>query len=243
MRLVVELIDFVRDHLQASVLVDDRQDVAAPVHRGNSIAEGGLLLLRDAQAHVLDAERREHLLPDVPVDRTTVDPLDDRAEDLPTARRVVGGVGARLPPRRRLRDARDDLGVGHVGVEQLGVRVREAAGVREHVADRAPLLACTPAVDVLADPVVEAELSLLPQLEDGDHRHGLARGVEEHEVVDLEATAGAGLADGRVQQDVAVPRHVALRPVVPAVRPPSLEEVGDGGEVGSRLGDRHGKRA
>jgi hypothetical protein len=99
-RLVVELIDLVRDHLQASVRVDDRQDVAAPVHGGNSIAEGGLFLLWNAQAHVLDAERREHFLPHVPVDRTTVDPLDDRAEDLPAARRVIGGVGARLPPRR-----------------------------------------------------------------------------------------------------------------------------------------------
>ena len=91
--------------------------------------------------------------------------------------------------------------------------------------------------------VVEAELSLLPQLEDRDHRHGLARGVEEHEVVDFESTPGAGLADGRVQQDVAVPGHVALRPVVPAVRPPLLEEVGDGGEVGPGLCDRHGRRA
>ena len=112
--------------------------------------------------------------------------------------------------------------------------------MREHVADRASLLAGAPPVDVLADPVVEAELSLLPQLEDRDHRHGLARGVEEHEVVGLESTAGAGFADGRVQQDVAVPGHVALRPVVPAVRPPPLEEVGDGGEVGPGLCDRHG---
>ena len=115
--------------------------------------------------------------------------------------------------------------------------------MREHVADRAPLLAGAPAVDVLADPVVETELALLPQLEDGDDRHGLPRRVEEHEVVGLESTPRAGFADGRVQQDVAVPGDVALGPVVPAVGPPPLEEVGDGGEVGPGLRDRHGSRA
>jgi hypothetical protein len=69
----------------------------------------------------------------------------------------------------------DDLVVGHVVVEELGVGVGEAARVREHMADRAALLARAPAVDVVADPVVEDELALLPQLEDRDHRRGLAR--------------------------------------------------------------------
>src|SRR5215203_3144263 len=160
-RLVVELVDLVGDHLQASVRVDDRQDVPAPVHGSDSLAEGGLLVPRDAQAHVLEPDGTEHLVTEVLVDRAAIDPLDDRAEDLPAARRVVGGVGARLPSRRRRRDVCHDLAVGQLGVEQLGVGVREATGVREHVADRAPLLAGAPAVDVLADPVVEAELALL----------------------------------------------------------------------------------
>jgi hypothetical protein len=99
-RLVVELVDLVGDHLQASVGLDDRQDVPPPVHGSDSLAEGGLLVPRDAQAHVLETDGTEHLVTEVLVDRAAVDPLDDRAEDLPAARRVVRGVGARLPSRR-----------------------------------------------------------------------------------------------------------------------------------------------
>ena len=239
----MELIDLVRNHLEAAVGVDERHGVAAPVHRRDPFAERSLLVERNAEVRVGQPERREHLVAEVPVDGTAVDTLDDRAEDLPAARRVVRGVGPRLPARRRCRDVRDDLVVRDVAVEQLGVGVGEAARVREHVADRAALLAPTPAVDVLADPVVEAELALLPELEHGDHRHGLARRVQEHQVVALQGPSRARFAHRHVEQDLAVPGHVALRPVVPAVGPLALEEIGDGSEVGPGLGDRHGSRA
>jgi hypothetical protein len=80
---------------------------------------------------------------------------------------------------------RDDLVVGNVAIEELGVGVREAARVCQHVADRAPFLPVAPSVDVLADRIVEAEPALLPELEHRDDRERLARRVQEHEVVAL----------------------------------------------------------
>ena len=86
----------------------------------------------------------EHLVAQVLVDRTAVDRLDDRAEDLPTARRVVAGRGAGLPFGRVRGDARDRLRVAHVDVVGAVVEHREAGGVGEHVTQRRPLLAARP---------------------------------------------------------------------------------------------------
>ena len=105
--------------------------------------------------------------------------------------------------------------------------------MREHVADRAALLAATPAVDEIADAVVESEPSLLPELEHGDGRHRLARGVPEHDVVDRQLLARPGLAHGHVEHGLALDRHVALGAELPAVRPLSLEQLGHLGEVKS----------
>jgi hypothetical protein len=240
-RLIVVAVDVVRRHFQPAVGVDYGHGVAAPVDRRDPFSERGLLIARDAHAQALDAERSDDLIAHVPVDRTTVDALDDRAEDLPAARRVVGGGGARLPASPGRGNARHDVVVGHVAIEELGVRVRETARVREDVADRAALLARAPAVDVVADEVVEAELALLPQLQHRDHRQGLAGRVQQHEVVGLEGAAGARLAHGGLEEDLASQRHVALGAVVPAVRPLPLEDVDHTGEVGlRRAGDGHG---
>ena len=73
----------------------------------------------------------------------------------------------------------------------------------QHVADGAALLAVAPAVDVAADPVVETEAALLPQLQDGDGRERLPRGVPEHDVVGAEPAPGSALAHGVVEQHVA----------------------------------------
>jgi hypothetical protein len=149
-----------------------------------------------------------------------------------------------FPSRPGCRDVRDHLAVGHVVVEERGVRVREAARVGEHVADRAALLAVAPAVDVVADPIVEAEVAPLPELEHRHHRRGLARRIEQHEVVALERPAGPRFAHRRVEQDLAPHRDVALRPVVPALGALPFEDLDDPGEVGlGRTGDRHPPRS
>ena len=126
----------------------------------------------------------------------------------------------------RLR-VRDVEVVGAVGQH------REAAGVGQDVAQRDPLLARAPAVDVVGDPVVEAEAALLPELQDGDGGERLARGVPEHDVVGAQGPAGGGVADRSVEQELPPQGHVDLGAVVPAVCPLPFEQIDDLGEVKS----------
>ncbi len=101
------------------------------------------------------------------------------------------------------------------------------------MADGAPLLSSAPAGDEVADPVVEPEAALLPELEHRDRGHGLARGVPEHDVVDRQRLPCLGFSHGDVEQRLATHRHVALGPELPAVAPLAFQEANHLGEVKS----------
>ena len=152
---------------------------------------------------------------------------------------VTGWYAAAVPgsQSRGMRgDARDRRPRTQMSSSKALVAVhREAAGVGEHVAERAPLLAAAPAVDEVGDEVVEAEPALLPELEHRDRRERLARRVPEHQVVGAPAAGpGLGLAHGDVEQGLAADRDVALGAVVPAVGPLAFEELDDRGERSRR---------
>ena len=197
------------------------------------LTERALHVDRYSEVRQVHVHRAQHLGAQVLVDRPAVDGLDDRAEDLPAARRVVPGRGAGLPLGRVGGDALDRLGVGHVEVVGAVGQHRETAGVGEHVAHGRPLLAATPAVHEVRDPVVEVEAALLPQLEDGDGRQRLPGGVPEHHVVGLQRPPGPGLADRGVEEWLAPQRHVDLGAVVPAVADLALQQLQHPGEVGA----------
>ncbi len=202
--------------------------MAFPVDGCDALAERRLLLDGHAQPAVVEAERLEDLVVQVAVDGPAVDPLDDGAEDLPTAERVVRGTGARLPFGRMRDDPGDGLRVGDVDVVNVAAPDhREPAHVGEHVTHGAALLAGAPSVDVLADAVVETEAASLPELEHGHGRHGLARRVPEHEVVGRQRPVGARLAHREIEEHLAVQRHVALGAVVPVVGALPLEQLAD----------------
>ena len=186
---------------------------------------------RDPERRVRHAERLDDLVAEVPVDRPAVDGLDDRPEDLPARDRVVrrrrprdpvGGVGGDAPDRRFVRD---------VFVERLVAEHREAAGVGEHVAERAALLAVAPAVDVVGDEVVEPELPALPELEDRDRGERLARRVPEHESSVRSARPGIDSPMATSSTRLAAHRDVALGALVTAFNPLLLEDLDDHGRV------------
>ena len=82
-RLVVDLVDVVREHPHAAVLLDDRESVALPGHGHQTVTERRLDVERDPERRRRAAEGLEDLVVEVAVDRPAVDRLDDRAEHLP----------------------------------------------------------------------------------------------------------------------------------------------------------------
>ncbi len=133
-RLVVQLVDAVRNHLQRAV-DETGHAVPGPVHRHDAIAVVLLAFERDPEVAVVESERRGDLVAQVAIDAPSVDPLDDRSEDPPAARCVVAGLRARRPHRRRGRGGGDRRLPGDVGVVRRVSRHREPARVGEHVAD------------------------------------------------------------------------------------------------------------
>ena len=135
------------------------------------------------------------------LDRTAVDRFDDRAEHLPARHRVVARGGARLPHRRRARRCERSRRRRRSSSSKARVAVhREPAGVGEHVADRAALLAAAPAVDVVADAVVEAEAPLLPERSTATVVTGLPEEYQSMTSSVASGRPGRALADGHVEQ-------------------------------------------
>ena len=172
-----------------------------------------------------EPERPGDLVTQIGVDAPAVDCLDDRAQHPPAARRVVAGRRARLPERGSVDRGCDRLLPRDVPVVRRVAGHRETTGVREHVAERAPLLPVVPAVDVLGDEIIEADAVALPLLEQRDRRPWLARGVPEHDVVRLQRPSRVRLADGGVDERLAPHGDVELRAGVPALFSALLEQL------------------